>query len=219
MASANVDRREMQRFQKFILSETDKIITLALDKMDAVLFEQAVFLANKIKTSDEFTALKTPTLIGQFGFTPEEVARLDDLFPVIGPNSNNEVTSTRKTLTSRKKSAILQWVDFDQLKFHEVADHPLTKLNDVTGQFEETGIVSWIEWWENGVTVRGHIFTRGNIRSEVFSRSGFGFMQQRGGSTFAIRPTRIFEKTGAQFGANVARNLQKAFIELVGKVS
>jgi hypothetical protein len=209
-----ISNPELRRFEKFVETETARIITVALNKMDRVLFAEAERLADIVRSSPEFAALKTPALIGRFGFTPNEVARLDNLFSVIAPNRDNEVTNVNKVLVGKKRSAILNWVDFEQLKKHQVAQHPLTKLNVQTNTFQVQQIVSWIEWWEEGVTVRGHVFSP---QGTIFSRSGEGIMQTRSGSLFALRPTRIFAKTGEQ-GQGIRDNLKRSFISLVRKV-
>lgn len=219
MARIKIEKGEMGRFERFALDEAQKIISRAIDGMDAALFAQASFLADEVRKSQEFQALKTPTLIGKFGFTPQEVSKLDDIFPVIGPGNSNEVTSINKVTSGKKLSAVLQWVDFEKLKFHQVADHPLTKLNPRTGTFEVEGVVSWIEWWEHGVTIRGHIFTRGNVRSLPSSRSQEGLMQTRSGSVFQLHPTRIFERTGEQAGKAVADKIAEAFRKIAGEVA
>jgi len=219
MARFKVDKLEMDRFQRFVIEETNRIIVRAIDNMDAALFAQAGILADEIKNSQEFQAIKTPVLIGKFGFTPQEVANLDNLFPIIGPKADNEVTNISKVTAGKSLSAVLQWVDFERLKFHQVADHPLTKLNPQSKQFEVTGVVSWIEWWEHGMTVRGHIFIRGNVRSLPSSRSHEGLMQTRSGSMFQLHPTRIFERTGEQAGRGVADRIATAFKKVIGEVA
>jgi hypothetical protein len=126
------------------------------------------------------------------------------------------VTKVKKRLRARKPSIELQWVDFDKLKDHPIAQHPLTRFNRDSGQFENTGtIVSWIEWWEEGVTIRGHIFSRGNRQNTQFSRSGQGIMQRRNGSFFMLEPTRVFERVGLQQAGEVTKRLDKALRALV----
>jgi len=217
MAKITVSTRERKRFEKFILGEADRIVGEALEKMDAVMRKEAERLSNKVISSRSFQKLKTPAFIGRFGFTPQEVARLDQLEPLIS-GGDPVITNIEKNLRGNTKKIQLNWVDFEKLKKHQIAEHPLTKLT-VQGNsfgFESTGtIVSWIEWWEEGVTIRGHIFTRGNQFNAAFSRSGFGLMQTRTGSMFALRPTRIFELTGEQQKNASQRRLLAAFENLL----
>jgi len=199
------------------IKAVEKIMVVALNKMDDLLFKEAERLAVQLRDTPEFQELKTPMLIGQFGFTPAEVARLDDLLGVVAPSANTEITNVKKSLSGKRKSIVLNWVDFDKLKGHQVAEHPLTRINPRDQSIIDDGqVVSWIEWWEEGVTIRGHIFTRGNQFSQPFSRSLQGLMQERSGGTFAIRPTRVFERLGTQ-GQGVKKSLENAFISLVRK--
>lgn len=215
MAKITVSTRERKRFEKFVLNEAARIVEAALEKMDAVMLREAERLSDKVIASRSFQKLKTPAFIGRFGFTPQEVARLDDLKPLI-VGGDSTVTNIEKSLKGKTKTITLKWVDFERLKRHQIAEHPLTKLNLKTGSFDPTGtIVSWIEWWEEGVTIRGHIFTRGNQFNAPHSRSGFGLMQTRTGSLFMLRPTRIFELTGEQQKNSTQRRLLAAFEKLL----
>lgn len=217
MAEITISTKERKRFEKFVLDEASRIVGIALEKMDAVMRKEAERLSEKVISSRSFQKLKTPAFIGRFGFTPQEVARLDQLKPLI-VGGDPTVTNIEKNLKGGTKKIQLNWVDFERLKNHQIAEHPLTKLNIQAGGFgfEPTGtIVSWIEWWEEGVTIRGHVFTRGNQFSAPFSRSGFGLMQTRTGSLFAMRPTRIFELTGEQQKNASQRRLLAAFENLL----
>lgn len=208
---------DLRDFQKQVLDVMRERVIRAMDKMDAILFAEAERLADVVRSSREFTQLKTPLLIGRFGFTPEEVQRLDEIFPLIGPRNDNQITKVKKRLRSRKPNIELNWVDFEKLKSHPVAKHPLTKYNPESGDFESTGtVVSWIEWWEDGVVIRGHLFTRGNRINTQFSRSGQGLMQSRQGSFFMLEPTRIFDRVGLQQAGQVRRTMDRALRKLVG---
>jgi hypothetical protein len=213
MAKLKISRSELGRLSSFLVGETDKIITTAINRMDTVLFQEAERLANRVRNSPEFQKLKRPVLIGRFGFTPEELARLDDLFPIIA-GGDRQITNVEKSVTGRSKRAILNWVDLEKLKAHPIAEHPLTTFNPQTRAFEVSQVVSWIQWWEEGVTIRGHIFTRGNVVNSPFSRSGFGIMQRRDGSLFAISPSRIFERIKDQ-PRGLRRRVERAFSSLI----
>jgi hypothetical protein len=217
MAKIVVSRAERKRFSDFAVRHADKIMRLAIARMDKILFEEAEKLADRVRESEEFKALKTPTLIGQFGFTPQEVANLDNLFPVI-QGGDKSITNVKVKTMTKIKSAILNWVDFAKLKDHPVAEHELTSFDARSRTFSVDQIVSWIEWWEEGVTVRGHIFTRGNELNRSFSRSGLGIMMPRSGGFFLLRPTMIFQKTGAQSG-EIKQRLQRSFQKLVQGIS
>ena len=207
---------DLRAFQTDALKIIKARVIRAMDKIDQFMFREAERLADVVKSSQEFRDLKTPLLIGRFGFTPDEVAKLDTIFPLIGPSNNNQITKVKKRLGGRVPNIELNWVDFDRLKEHPTAQHPLTRFNRDSGQFERTGtIVSWIEWWEEGVTIRGHLFSRGNQLNSQFSRSGQGIMQKRGSSFFMLEPTRIFEKVGLQEANKVTRNLNAALRKLV----
>jgi hypothetical protein len=212
-----IKNNDLREFQNKAINIVKDRILKAMDKMDSILFKESERLAKLVTSSDEFQLLKTPLLIGRFGFTPSEVNRLNELEPLIGPNNNNSITQVVKRLGIKNPRIELKWVDFDNLKNHDSAQHPLTKFDSDSRSFIDTGTtVSWIEWWEEGVVIRGHVFSRLNQISSEFSRSGEGIMRKaRGGGFFMLQPTRIFEKIGDTQAKEVTRRIDKALRSLV----
>jgi hypothetical protein len=138
---------------------TEQIKKVATKKMGRIfdssqskslLQEQAEVLKDFFAKSPEFAAIKT-SLVGEFGFTPAEIANLDRILTLLVPD--NDITKT-----------------------------------------SITDIVSWIEWLEDGVTIRGFQFFKPNFTNIARSRSGEGLMREIPGSLFKIEPSRIFQK-------------------------
>lgn len=201
-----------------ILECANRRVAETVERMDDIMFREIQRLTDEVLQSDEFQQLKTPALIGRIGFTPEEVERLDNIEAVIAPRRSSPITNVEKDLTPGSPSITMQWVDMDRLKEHPIADHPLTRLDPQSGQFVDTGtVVSWIEWWEEGVTIRGHVFSRGNQTNQDFSRSGEGIMMERQGGLFLLRPARVFQRVGDQEARVTQRNLLKSFRRLMKK--
>lgn len=211
-----VSQREQRRFETAVLRKSKEIVIAAMDKLDEFMFNEAERLATALVNTDEFRRLQTPVLVGKFGFTPSEVSRLGEVANVVA--RDRSVTMVNKRLRGNRPKVELRWVDFDELRQHPVGDHPLTRLNPETLRFEDTGtVVSWIEWWEEGVTIRGHVFNPGNRRALQFSRSGRGIMQASAGSLFMIEPTRVFEKVAEAEGRKTRDGLEQALRSVVAR--
>ena len=183
---------------------------------EELMLQQAKVLRDVFANSDEFQSLKGK-LKGEFGFTNEEVAKLDRILDLLLPN--NEVTVSRVQTSGGKFLMQLEWVDFRKLKEHEFAQHELTRLDAMGRVVDITDVISWVEWLEEGATIRGYSFSRvrrgqgavGGTDPSAFSRSGEGIMKRSGG-IWTFQPTRIFHEI-----ANDKRNLilKKGFGVLV----
>lgn len=159
---------------------------------DKLMLDYAQVLQKTFLNSKEFKDLGS-SLVGEFGFTPEEVANLQRVGDLLVPG-NNPVTVSSVKSQGDSFYMQLEWVDFAKLKEHEYARHALTRL-DADGHVRSvTDVVSWVEWLEDGVTVRGYYFTRPNEVAAKFSRSGEGLMRKKEGSLWVFEPTRIFER-------------------------
>jgi hypothetical protein len=179
---------------------TEQIKKVATKKMGRIfdssqskslLQEQAEVLKDFFAKSPEFAAIKT-SLVGEFGFTPAEIANLDRILTLLVPD--NDITKTSTETIGSAKLLILEWVDFNRLKEHPFSQHVLTKLDSTGRVIGITDIVSWIEWLEDGVTIRGFQFFKPNFTNIARSRSGEGLMREIPGSLFKIEPSRIFQK-------------------------
>ena len=170
------------------------------------LKEQAEILQQKFLSSEEFTALGG-RLVGEFGFTPEEVNNLQRISSLLVPGSN-DITVSKVKVAKGEYSMLLEWVDLAKLKEHEFAQHVLTRLDASGRVIGITDIVSWVEWLEEGATVRGYYFSRPGgrfsgpageqVAAANFSRSGEGLMKKSQAGSWIFRPTRVFERIGKQ---------------------
>ena len=92
---------DLRAFETDALKIIKARVVRAMEKIDRFMFREAERLANLVRSSQEFRELKTPLLIGKFGFTPSELANLDAIFPLIAPgNTNNQITKVKKRLFS-----------------------------------------------------------------------------------------------------------------------
>lgn len=174
-------RRAIQNRMKKIFSKGDFLL-----QRQAEVFQQV------FKNSEEFNSLKTK-FKGEFGFTDQEVADLDKILTLLVPG-NSEITTSKVNIRPSQFSMILQWVDFRKLKAHEFAQHELTRLDKAGNVIGITDIISWIEWLEEGATIRGYRFFRPKGVGKNFSRSGEGLMRKKAGGVWMFEPTRIFER-------------------------
>jgi len=163
---------------------------------EPLLQKNAEYLRDTFKSSSEFGDLKGK-LVGQFGFTPEEVAQLDRILDLLVPGSN-KVTVTRTKYGQDEYSIALEWVDMSQLKAHPFAQHDLTTLDETGSVTGVTDTVSWVEWLEEGVSVIGYYFSKVPASSKSRSvanrsRSGAGLMKKSQGGVWTFQPTRVFE--------------------------
>jgi len=167
------------------------------------LFEKEVkLLAMAFATSEEFKAIKSK-LAGEFGFTPEELSGLDRVIDVL--KNDASVTNIEIMAGAGVQEIMLNWCDIERLKVHPVAIHKLTKYNGETRSWELTDVVSWIEWLEDGATVRGFNFDP-TMRGK-WSRSGHGMMYPREGGMWVFNPTKVFERLPETI--NSAANIEK----------
>lgn len=172
-------------------------------RADFLLTKQAEVLQQQFRNSDEFRDL-SGRLKGEFGFTDQEIAQLDRILSLLVPGSNDITVSVVKTGAGRQE-VFLDWVDFEKLKVHEFAQHALTKLDEAGRVVQITDIISWVEWLEEGASIRGFQFFRpgaggaqGGSDPAAFSRSGEGLMRRSNSNFWTFEPTRVFERISKQ---------------------
>ncbi|MHA2341936.1 MAG: hypothetical protein ACXADW_08655 [Candidatus Hodarchaeales archaeon] len=193
--------KNQNRLESVIKRSIKERMKRVFSQGESLMLGQAQILRREFENSAEFKDLKG-RLIGEFGFTPEEVQKIDRLLTLLVPGGN-EITVTKIQNGPNRFLMQLDWVDFEELKAHEFALHLLTKL-DADGKVESiTDIISWVEWLEEGATVRGYEFFRpgtgliGGARGTPavnFSRSGEGLMRRRNSGFWTFEPTRVFER-------------------------
>ena len=210
MAKIRVTNKDTLQFQieKAIAKKMDLVFAGAQE----LLQKQAQVYRDKFANSQEYQEIKSK-MVGEFGFTPAEVAGLDRILELLVPGGN-EITISFVDTVNRTKFMILEWVDFSKLKEHPLAQHELTKLNELGNVIGVTDVVSWVEWLENGETFHGFEFFRPNAANAARSRSGAGLMRRDSGGVFMLEPTRVFERIGNEADIDV---LRKGFGLLVKK--
>jgi len=205
-----LNSRELDlQIQNAIKSKMEGVFT----KAQSLLIEQAKVYRDAFANSAEFNNMKTK-LVGEFGFTPDELAGLDKVLDLLMPQ--NEVTTSFLDTVGSTKFLILEWVDYQKLKTHPLVQHPLTKLDKFGKVVSVTDVISWVEWLEEGVTVAGYSFFRPNNKNIDRSRSKQGLMRKSNGF-FVIDPTRIFEKIGNEANNKVLRRGFGALVRKVGR--
>lgn len=194
--TANIDKQIRDAVSKKIVSR------VVGKKMQSVFEREARLLSKAFETSSEFRDLKTK-LVGEFGFTPEELDNLDNILEVL----QKDISVTRIEMISgpNVKELVLQWCNLDRLKEHPVAIHKLTQYDPEFDRFVLTDIVSWIEWLNDGVTVRGYRFDPTNTGK--YSRSKQGIMKPTPGGLWTFTPTKVFERLPERI--NSGENLRK----------
>ncbi len=200
--------REMKSKIKEIIG---KKMDAAVPVVQDLLFKKAVEMAADIHSSPEWGEL-TGKLVGEFGFAPYEMQKFSEVIKMLIP-LNSPVVKLEVMAGVNNKYAILHWVDWQKLAWSDAAQHYLTHWNGKSRSFEVDQIVSWIEWLEEGITVRDYIFDDHiGPKSRFFSRSGQGLMRHAEGGLWHFAPTKLFERTAHTFDiGSVKRGIAQVF--------
>jgi len=181
-----------------------KRLDVALESTRKLLFTEAARMTHEILGSSAWSAL-TGRLVGEFGFTPWEVDDLIEITRYMLPGVTKMTTLDAK-IGVGNRYVILNWVDFEALSTSPFAMHELTKFNKKTKHHDVTQVVSWVDWLENGVTVRGYEFDDDiTIKNSIFSRSRKGLMKATEGGMWSFEPTNIFHKTADGFNPEIMK--------------
>ncbi len=194
MANIVINNRHIDQFSSNVKSKANDFMMRIFKspQMQKFLFEQSNFLTTQLSNSSEWSALHNQ-LIGEFGFTPEEVSRLNEILPFIETGSN--ISKVEISVSTNRCFAVLQWVDFEELKNHPLAQHALTRRGENIGSgWDIISYVSWIDWLENGETIEGYSFI--DKAWGAYSRSGKGIMKK--GGLWQFEPTHIFEQISSK---------------------
>lgn len=172
-------------------------------KMRQLFEKQAEILTSLYVYSGEFQAMKT-RLVGEFGFTSEELAKLEGVSKVL-----NSYPITKIEIISGLNIAgiILQWCDYDLFKEHPIAMHDLTQYEPSVNAWSLTETISWVEWLEEGITVRGYRFDP--TQRGKFSRSRQGLMRPTEGGLWVFEPTNILHRVADML--NIKKNIAQGF--------
>ena len=190
-----IDEQDLERQVKKAI---DRKMRKAFTKGgEDLLTRYARVLRNTFANSTSYKDLKG-RLVGEFGFTPTEVQNLDNILSLFVPSKSNPIVKIRTTdRRSSGFSMMLEWVDYPKLKDHNLAQHVLTRLDEDGNVVGITDVVSWVEWLEEGATIRGYTFTKpggthGGKNTKDRSRSGKGLMRKDGG-IWTFQPTEILK--------------------------
>lgn len=199
-----ISQAAFAKFEKEIMHEVMRRAIVAMPEVKKTLVRTSIDLANDILESPEWKDLKTPKRIAEFGFRPWEVDELDEiayryLIPV-----HHDITTLEVKTGVRTASAVLSWCNFAKLLKNPFALHDLTKRNAKTRGWEKTKTVSWLEWFEYGVTVDDWIVQYPLApRWKFFSRSRLGLMRPAEGSSWSYPGSYLFKRTASGFKSKV----------------
>lgn len=160
-------------FERFLDRKLDSLAK-KVAKEARVEFEKKIKELNTaFLNSADFRAIKG-TLVGEYGFTPEEVSALDNIIDAMTRVSNKEESDY---------SFVIEYVSLSELHKQPEAAHNLFVRPDDGEQ------VAWTRWLEEGASILGYSYDPETSKS---SRSGKGTMEKGGG--WRLRPTRAFSK-------------------------
>jgi len=173
--------RNLGSFESFLDKKLDKIAKQFTKEAEETFRSQVEILNRAFLNSKAFREIKG-SLVGEYGFTRDEVASLDSIIQAMDRVSTEEKSDY---------SFVIQYVDLNALHAQPEAQHELTS--------HETPVtVSWTKWLEEGASVAGFSFARGGGKD---SRSGKGIMKE--GGTWVLRPSRGF--TGLRKSLDLAK--------------
>jgi len=153
-------------------------------------------LNNAFLSSRDFRDIKGK-LQGEYGFTNEEVAGLDNIVDAMERSSK---------VTKDDTSFIIEYVNLKDLYGQPEASH---SLSNAKGPGET---ISWAQWLEEGASIVGYSFDSRNSKS---SRSGKGVMEE--GGAWRLRPTRAFSKIAKNLDLGDLRNMMTLVVKRVSK--
>lgn len=181
------------RLLRDVRSAVSRKMNRVLNEFEKELIKISEKLSNDVQ---EFINSRSSDLIGEFGFTPEEVnSKLRQISNVLVANSPSNISMIDTVRNTRQNLRVLRWVDFEKLKESEIGQHELTRYSRQMQRFVTTAVVSWVEWLEEGQIVTGYVFDPSTNETPP-SRSGEGIMIPTRGGIWRFEPTLIFQRTG-----------------------
>jgi len=184
----------MNQFENFIVKKAEAIAK-KVAKQAEIGFKKKIDELNKsFLNSSDFKKIKT-SLVGEYGFTPEEVSSLDNIVDAM-----NRSTVTK----SGSDYFVVEYVNLAELYNQPESQHQLSAKSRA-GE-----VVSWAQWLEEGVSVFGFSYSDKNSDS---SRSGKGVMEA--GGSWKIRPTRAFSNLAKNMGLDGAKKVMTLAVRKV----
>lgn len=201
-----INKASLNRFTREVKKEALRRIARAMPEVKKTLIRTSLELASEIITSQEWKEMKTPKRIAEFGFQPWEVDELDEVVNRYLVPGKSNITQIEIATSVGAPRAILHWVDWPALLNSPFALHDLTKRNIKTKGWMTTSTVSWLEWFEYGVTINDwDVEYPLSPRLRWFSRSGLGLMIQSEGSSWSFPGTYLFDRTSKGFKTKIPR--------------
>lgn len=164
--------RNLDQFEKFLDKKLGKIAKAFTKEAEQEFKSQIDRLNRSFLSSKAYRDVKG-SLAGEYGFTKNEIAALDNIIDAM-----TRVSSQSKT----DDSFVIQYVNLEDLHAQPEAQHALTSKYG-------TDVISWTRWLEEGVSVLGYSFSPEGGKD---SRSGKGIMKK--GGAWQLRPARGFTK-------------------------
>jgi hypothetical protein len=185
--------KNLGEFEGFLDKKTKQIGKLVATQARKLFQKKIEELNEAFLTSSDFKNIKT-RLVGEYGFTPEEVQSLDNIVDAM----------TRVSNIDDSDGFVIQYVNLRALHNQPEAQHGLSSSSRA-GE-----VVSWTEWLEEGVSITGHSYT---AKPSPDSRSGKGIMSE--GGAWALRPTRAFSNLSKKFGLKEAKEIMTLSVKRV----
>lgn len=188
--------RNLDQFENFVTKKA-KSFAKKIAKQAKLDFKKKIDkLNNSFLNSSDFNKIKT-SLVGEYGFTPEEVSSLDNIVNAMNRSSN---------IVDNGDSFIIEYVNLSTLYNQPEAQHQLS------GRSNSGEVVSWAEWLEEGVSIFGFSYSD---KESASSRSGKGVMEE--GGSWKIRPTRAFSNIAKSTGLEDAKKIMTLSVRRVRK--
>ena len=186
----------LDAFESFFNKKLDSIAKKITRQAKAEFSKKIDELNKAFLNSSDYNNIKG-SLLGEYGFTSEEVSALDNIVDAMNRVSDIESTDT---------SYVVQYVNLEELHKQPEAAHSLFVSPDSGEQ------VSWTRWLEEGASVLGYSFSDDQSKS---SRSGKGTMKAGGG--WRLRPTRAFSEIAKKVGIDDVKKIMTLSIRKIKK--
>jgi len=188
--------RNIDEFENFVEKKANQFAKKVAIQAKALFKKKIVELNRSFLSSSDFNKIKT-SLVGEYGFTPEEVSSLDKIVDAMSRSSN---------IVDKGDSFVIEYVNLSELYNQPEAQHNLSSSSRA-GE-----VVSWAEWLEEGASIIGSSYSGKDSPS---SRSGKGTMVD--GGAWRIRPTRAFSNLAKKIGLEGTRKIMTLAVRRVKK--
>ncbi len=188
--------RNLDSFNSFLDRKLESIAKKVTRQAKAEFDKKIEELNKAFLNSSDFRNIQG-SLVGEYGFTPEEVSALDNIVTAMNRVTDREATDT---------SYVIQYVNLEELHKQPEAAHNLFVRPDRGEQ------VAWTRWLEEGASVLGYSFSDEDTKT---SRSGKGTMAS--GGSWRLRPTRAFSQLSKKVGIDDVKKIMTLSIRKIKK--